>query len=79
MKHKIYVCIGKTKSCFIFGSSAIPLANARGSENFGSFSSEPRALASGTELEPNTIKMGNLFFEHSLNVSNLIPNYSVYF
>ena len=31
----------------------MPLANARGSENLGSFSSEPRALASGTALEPN--------------------------
>jgi len=43
----------KNKILLYIGSSAIPLANARGSENFGSFKSEPRALASGTVLEAN--------------------------
>jgi hypothetical protein len=40
----------KNKILLYIGSSTIPLANARGSENFGSFQSEPRALASGTVL-----------------------------
>jgi len=52
-EHDVHVYVSEKQNPALYGSSAMPLANARGSENFGSSQSEPRALASGTVLEAN--------------------------